>query len=631
MKSLRFHRATLCVLVALSLSLLHYFTSPAPIPARTSTQRAQQPFTTFLSPLPQLPTWSLNNHQSLRLLCGYCEAQMRGVGGLWNGYPHIKGILAQHGYVTTGEVASATVLIVPSYWRRRVEDWRKWPLNHLQRVNRMWGMHHVSSKGGLARTLEMVYGEAKCPFTPPTYQFQLLRGRRSEADLRALLLARPMWILKTAAHRGQGVRIANSPDLVRALDDRTHSLSHLLNPNRPNDQLLLQAPIERPLLIGGHKSSLRLYALITCADPLRVYLHEDGFVLFASRPQGEQDASGSGQPPDRLAFLTNAAANRGAFSHSDSFTAKAKCAASQFDCNIMASLDLALPPVVSRWNLSSLVRFLSARESMGMKSSSLGAEGLRQRLEKLVLQTWLTAQPLLAKATVEALTAIGLSGTHDYAASFELAAFDVLLDEDLRPWLLEVNTSPSLKVEEQRSNANQRPRPSDDLAIKLRVIEDMLNLADVVPEVETPPENVLASLMRANEIADGTRNSTSIDAPQGACRRTWRLGGCRYCPRWGDIAEVWRTLSERRRAGGFVPLLPATVSSSSASHGTNCGTGSTLTASSTPYICHAPSASEIVNAWLAASPASDAMFGTATWMEARWDAMLCKGTPGVAA
>ena len=81
----------------------------------------------------------------------------------------------------------------------------------------------------------------------------------------------------------------------------------------------------------------------------------------------------------------------------------------------------------------------------------------------MVLQTYVAARPELARAAAASLRALGLNGTHEYAATFELAAFDVMLDDGLRPWLLEINTSPSLKRE-----------ADDDLPIKLRVIQDML-------------------------------------------------------------------------------------------------------------------------------------------------------------
>lgn len=48
---------------------------------------------------------------------------------------------------------------------------------------------------------------------------------------------------------------------------------------------------------------------------------------------------------------------------------------------------------------------------------------------------------------------------------FELFGFDVLLDAELRPWLLEVNISPSM-----------RASSSNDYAIKEPLIRDTLNL-----------------------------------------------------------------------------------------------------------------------------------------------------------
>ncbi|CAJ1379479.1 unnamed protein product [Effrenium voratum] len=49
---------------------------------------------------------------------------------------------------------------------------------------------------------------------------------------------------------------------------------------------------------------------------------------------------------------------------------------------------------------------------------------------------------------------------------FEMYGFDVLIDKDLRPWLLEVNASPSLTTTTE-----------DDRLLKLRLINDVLTIA----------------------------------------------------------------------------------------------------------------------------------------------------------
>lgn len=42
--------------------------------------------------------------------------------------------------------------------------------------------------------------------------------------------------------------------------------------------LLVQRYIERPLTLDGYKFDLRVYVAVTCLDPLRVYVYEDGLV-----------------------------------------------------------------------------------------------------------------------------------------------------------------------------------------------------------------------------------------------------------------------------------------------------------------------------------------------------------------
>ena len=46
--------------------------------------------------------------------------------------------------------------------------------------------------------------------------------------------------------------------------------------------MVAQRYITDPLLINGRKFGLRVWAVVTSADPLRVYLHRNGLVLFSS-------------------------------------------------------------------------------------------------------------------------------------------------------------------------------------------------------------------------------------------------------------------------------------------------------------------------------------------------------------
>ena len=427
--------------------------------------------------------------------------------------------------------------------------------------------------------------------------------------------------------------------------------------------LLLQDVISSPLLIGGHKFSLRLYALITSAEPLRVYLHEDGFALFASRPYNASDAA------DPRSFLTNAYQNRrspsavvgdgdgGGGAESAAGTGAPTTARMlEADRRVARELGLQLPPRSCRWTLAQLLKFVAARQvnggggdrSSAADNSSLvgssAAAALRRALERVVLHTFVAARPRLADETAQSLTRLGLSGSHEYAATFELAAFDVMLDAHLKAWLLEVNTSPSLKVESAEGAAmpggklsadlgvdlaegvgGEGNADAPDLPIKQRVVADMLALADATPEASTGPEAALRERMQANmgTLTDGTLTES--------CGRRWRLGGCRHCPRWADVGELWRAALERRRAGGFVPLMPSLDTEWTKLAGVTKLAGGTKSRDSEVHVDrpvraealagrvaaaaqHRPRAHELLAAWLRA-PGESA--------EDKWEAMLC--------
>lgn len=47
--------------------------------------------------------------------------------------------------------------------------------------------------------------------------------------------------------------------------------------------LAVQRYCSQPLLVNGRKFGLRVWAAVTSSDPLRVYLHSTGLVLFSSQ------------------------------------------------------------------------------------------------------------------------------------------------------------------------------------------------------------------------------------------------------------------------------------------------------------------------------------------------------------
>jgi tubulin polyglutamylase TTLL4 len=75
-----------------------------------------------------------------------------------------------------------------------------------------------------------------------------------------------MYIMKpTASSCGRGIKV---------IGRKTH-----VNKRSGN---LVSKYLSKPHLLRGFKYDLRIYVLVTCFDPLRIYLFEDGLVRMAT-------------------------------------------------------------------------------------------------------------------------------------------------------------------------------------------------------------------------------------------------------------------------------------------------------------------------------------------------------------
>ena len=65
--------------------------------------------------------------------------------------------------------------------------------------------------------------------------------------------------------------------------------------------------IDNPLVLHGYKFDLRIYVVVTCFDPLRIYIYREGLVRFASEKYSNVDI---GSEEAKFTHLTNYSINK---------------------------------------------------------------------------------------------------------------------------------------------------------------------------------------------------------------------------------------------------------------------------------------------------------------------------------
>ena len=160
---------------------------------------------------------------------------------------------------------------------------------------------------------------------------------------------------------------------------------------------VIQRYVKNPLLVGGYKFDLRIYVLVTSVHPLRVHLFEDGLCRFGTVPYEAHHSN-------VYAHLTNFAINKNSPTYD---TCK----------------EVIGPH--NKWTLRRLGEYL--------RSSGVPMEEVMIKVKALVVLSLINLPAIVPKSSSP--------------TCFELFGFDVILDEKLKPWLLEVNTSPALGVD----------------------------------------------------------------------------------------------------------------------------------------------------------------------------------------
>lgn len=169
--------------------------------------------------------------------------------------------------------------------------------------------------------------------------------------------------------------------------------------------MIVQRYITNPLLIDGLKFDLRVYVLITCVHPLRVWLYKNGLARFATRKFEQPNEQNM---DDLYQHLTNYAINK---NHSEF--------------------------VVDDQDYS--------KGHKRLLSSLFSPEVLEQVVHKQISE-------IVIKSIVSVLPSLQNASTlckKDSSPNvcFQLLGFDILITDNFKFKLLQINQNPSLMAE----------------------------------------------------------------------------------------------------------------------------------------------------------------------------------------
>ncbi|XP_033737297.1 tubulin polyglutamylase TTLL7-like isoform X4 [Pecten maximus] len=321
-------------------------------------------------------------------------------------------------------------------------------MKSFQRINHFPGMGEITRKDCLARNMAKVQKQLADDFSfaPKTWilpaDHSLLLNYAK--DLRAKKKTKTFIIKPSNGAQGHGIQLFRNAEKIPQ-----------------TEHFIVQEYIDKPLLMDGYKFDLRLYVLVTSCDPLRVFLFDDGLVRLSTE---KYLAPTEANINHSFMHLTNYSVNK----HNE-FYEKGESLSS---------------------GSKRSVQFF--REYLRQNDINDGL--LWQNIGDMIVKTLIVSEPHLLHAY--RMCRPGAAPGSD-SVCFEVLGFDVLIDRKLRPWLLEVNRSPSFGTDERV-----------DYDIKSALIEDTIRLLNI--KISDKSRNMAAQkaearkrLFRQNKRTDG--------------------------------------------------------------------------------------------------------------------------------
>uniref|UniRef100_A0ACB8G6Z1 Uncharacterized protein n=1 Tax=Sphaerodactylus townsendi TaxID=933632 RepID=A0ACB8G6Z1_9SAUR len=283
------------------------------------------------------------------------------------------------------------------------------------------------------------------------------------------------------------------------------------------EHMICQQYIPKPFLIDGFKFDMRIYVLVTSCDPLKIFLYEEGLARFATVRYIEPSSSNL---EDTCMHLTNYAINK----HNKNFVRNETTG--------------------SKRKLSTLKAWMQER--------NYNTGELWRGIEDIVVKTLIAAHPVL-RHNYRTCFPNHVSG----CACFEILGFDILLDWKLKPWLLEVNHSPSFTTDSRLDREVKDALLCDALnLINLRACdrrkvleEDKRRVKERLLQAHQPPREARREQMESTQAAWLAQAEEYENSHLGGFRRVFPAWGTeKYVPFFAHSGSLFQeTVASKAR------------------------------------------------------------------------------------
>ncbi|XP_050524069.1 polyglutamylase complex subunit TTLL1 [Daktulosphaira vitifoliae] len=199
------------------------------------------------------------------------------------------------------------------------------------------------------------------------------------------------WIMKPVGKsQGTGIFLINKLSKLKKWS--REGKNNNFNASTIKESYVISKYIDNPLLIGGKKFDLRLYVLVTSFRPLKAYLFKSGFCRFCTVKYN----TSVGEIENLFIHLTNVSVQK------------------------------------------------QGEEYNSIHGGKLSIQNLRLFLEstrgKTITEALFDNIVWLIVHSLKSVSSVMANDRH----CFECYGYDIIIDNNLKPWLIEVNASPSL-------------------------------------------------------------------------------------------------------------------------------------------------------------------------------------------